>query len=491
MKLNKLIADLPCIVYGKIKSIDVSGISYDSRVTAPGNIFVAHKGTQLDGNNFIQDALDNGAIAILSDQYNPFFTNTVQMVTDNIIECKSALVIKFYGDPSRHLHVMGVTGTNGKTTVSYMLKHCADMLGEPCGLISTIEYLVGNHIFEGKNTTPDIITSQKLMKEMLKYGCKHVAMEVSSFGIMQGRIKGCNIDAAIFTNLCSEHLDVHGTMENYAQEKRKLFINLTPLQWAIFNKDCPWTEIVREGCQARTFFYGLDPSADLYATDILQDGPNLFFNIVYQREIVPFHCRLIGVHNIYNVMAALSVCVKILKAPLKQLSEIFHKFVAPSGRLEAIDGGPCSIFIDYAHTPGALKIVLTALRNALDDKGRLIIVFGCGGDRDYFKRPLMGAIAEQLADFIILTSDNPRSEEPEAILRDIQQGFLNHEKHVVEPDRAIAIEVALKWAKKEDIILIAGKGHEKIQEFKRTSYPYNDKMVVNQLISHLQVGNLL
>ncbi|MFA5250327.1 MAG: UDP-N-acetylmuramoyl-L-alanyl-D-glutamate--2,6-diaminopimelate ligase, partial [Parachlamydiales bacterium] len=364
---------------------------------------------------------------------------------------------------------------------AYLIRHFLEQNQKPTGLLGTVEYIVGKNRYPSHLTTPSAITLQKFLKEMLRSKMKAAVMEVSSHAIDQERCREIDFDAAVFTNLTQDHLDYHRSLENYAQTKARLFASLKKGSLAIVNLDDPYAALMIEKSPARLMTYGLGPRADLRAEEISVSTGGTEFSVLYQGRKERFFSALIGRFNVYNILAAAAVALEA-KIPLKKIKSALASFPQVRGRLEkASVKKDFSVFIDYAHTDDALKKVLETLGEL--KQGRLITVFGCGGDRDQLKRPKMGRIAALLSDLCVLTSDNPRKEEPGAIIRQILQGVAqeNLEKCVVEEDRFEAIKKALFMAKKGDIVLIAGKGHESYQIFKDRRVAFDDRQTVEEI----------
>ncbi len=482
VNLKQLIADLPIDLYKGGKDVPISGLCAHSKLVAPGNLFIAKKGGVEDGAKYIEEAIESGAAAILTDFPNPFLKNVSQLITKDVRAVESALASRFYGNPSHSLFTVGITGTNGKTTTSFLVKHIFDYFGFPCGMIGTIEYIIGEHHFAAELTTPEVITNQKLLKEMVKQQCKAAVMEVSSIGLEQGRVSGIHYDVAIFTNLTQEHLDYHKTMEAYAHEKTKLFSNLEHGAVAIFNEDSEWSPLMQEKCEAQKWTYGLSEEADLYAHSIELKPTQTLFSVTYRGKTLPFSWHLIGRFNIYNCLAAMAAALA-KGIGFEALPEAVSSFKAVPGRLERVENlADLHIYIDFAHTPDAIEKALSTLQEV--KQGKMITVFGCGGDRDRLKRPQMAHIAEKYSDFTIVTSDNPRSEEPLSICQEIATGFTGTH-YAIEVDRRAAIERAIEMAKPQDLILIAGKGHETYQIFARQTLPFDDRQIAQEIANRV------
>lgn len=472
---------------------NITGLSCDSRRTNEGDLFLAYQGAQANGVDYIHDALAAGAIAVAVDagfEYDAESYAVPLIPVANLRYQVGAIANRFFGYPSEHLNIVGVTGTNGKTSVCYFLAQAlAGYEGNEAGLIGTLGYGQLPRLHAGMNTTPDPITLQRLLADMCDEGINTVAMEVSSHGIEQCRVKGVKFNIAVFTNLTAEHLDYHGDMQTYAEVKRRLFLT-KELECAVINCD---DEYGRKLCaelsdKLRLVKYGI---VDEF-TEHVEDSETVTAIIRYSRieslclEIDSpwgrgqLEARLIGRFNAYNLLACLSTLC-LLNVPFHEALERLSGVSSVPGRMEpfAVQGHAC-VIVDYAHTADAMEKSLSSLRQQC--KGRLICVFGCGGDRDTHKRPEMGRIVEQYADQVIVTSDNPRNEQPESIIQDILAGMRHAERVIVTPDRAEAITCAIDSAVAEDIVLIAGKGHETYQEISGKRYPFSDRQLVRNIL---------
>ncbi|MCC5832642.1 MAG: UDP-N-acetylmuramoyl-L-alanyl-D-glutamate--2,6-diaminopimelate ligase [Chlamydiales bacterium] len=484
MNLKHLISGLPVELYKGGRDIPITGLCSHSKLVAPGNLFIAKKGTVDDGAKYIEEALASGAAAILTDLPNPFLKEVVQIIAADVSAVESEIAARYYGNPSQELFMVGVTGTNGKTTISYLVKHIFDACGLSCGMIGTIEYIIGRHHFAAQLTTPEIITNQKLLKEMVKQKCSTAVMEVSSIGLDQGRVAKIDYDAAIFTNLSQEHLDYHKTMEAYAEAKAKLFQELKPAGIAILNADSPWSARMRKDCSARLLTYGFDAHADLFAHSIELMPDQTRFCVTYQGRTLPFAWRLIGRFNVYNSLAAIGTALT-KGIPFEALPEIIAHFPSVRGRLEPVENlNGFHIYVDYAHTPDALEKALLSLYEV--KRGRILTLFGGGGNRDRTKRPQMAKAVEKYSDFAFVTSDNPRNEDPLSICEEIAQGF-KKSNFLIEVDRRSAIERAIEMANPEDLILIAGKGHETYQIFAHQTLPFDDRQIAQEIANRVSV----
>ena len=475
MKLKYLLKGLSQIEIKGSKEIEITGISSDSRTIAPGNLFIAKKGGVFDGTQFINRAIDSGASAVLTDFYDPFL-KIVQLITHQPHLYEAQLASQYYQNPSEDLLVIGVTGSKGKTTTTYLIQHLVEGLGKKCGLIGTIETKIGDHAFPSNFTTHDIVYNQKILREMLLKKCEAVAFEVSSHGLAQGRVEKIDFDFAVFTNLYPDHLDYHQTMENYAAAKKKLFLNSKSI---ILNGDSPWSEFMK-GDQ-RAFLFGIENKMDLYASSIKSDSHGMTFWVEFEGKKQKIKTSLMGLFNVYNLLGAISVGLQ-LGYNLEKISEVLSDFTSVPGRLQLVDEKQeIKVFVDHAHTGDALEAALVALRPIV--KNKLLVVFGCGGDRDPQRRQGMARSAEKWADISIITNDNPRSEDPKEICQQILSGFQGRENVEVELDRKKAIEHAIRIAEPGDVILIAGKGHEKVQIFSHQALFFDDVVVAKMALN--------
>lgn len=489
MKLKKLFKDIPVKDIKGSKEIEISGICSNSKLVSPGNLFVARKGMANDGVHYIPEALAAGASAILTDIYDPTLKNVCQIIHPDVASLEGLLATQYYQDASQELFMVGVTGTNGKTTTSFLIKHLLDQLQVPAGLVGTIEYIIGQHRYQATRTTPDVISNHKMLREMIRQECKSAVMEVTSHALEQGRVYGIDFDVAIFTNLTLDHLDYHQTMENYCLAKNKLFrllkkdkskkkVKQFPTT-AVINADSPWCEKIGEGCQAAILTYGIDHPADLQALDICLTPSGTKFKLKYKGQVIDCFWPLVGRFNVYNYLAAISVGL-VRNVPLEKLTSLMATFSAVPGRLEPVENAlGLKIYVDFAHTDDALINVFETLTEF--KTGKIITVFGCGGDRDRTKRPKMAKVSGAYSDLTIVTSDNPRTENPQAIIDDVVKGFDQGQCFETIVDRRSAIEKAIEIATEKDIILIAGKGHETYQIFAHKTIEFDDKKVAAQI----------
>lgn len=466
MKLKRLIDQIEDLTVKGSKEIEITGLCENSNLVCPGNLFIAKKGSSHDGARFIEGAVAAGANCVLTDLYDPFLSVT-QLIHPDVRQIEGLIAARYYNHPSKELKVVGITGTNGKTTTGFLTRHMLEKMGMQTGLIGTVDWIVGQSRMQGARTTPDVITCHKLLREMVTTGCKAAVMEVSSHGLDQQRVEKIDFDVAVFTNLSEEHLDYHGTMETYAEAKSKLFEQLSDDKVAILNVDDP----IHFETKARVLTYGIHHPADLMGREVQLSEKKLEFIATYEGKRVPITSKLIGGFNVSNILAAIATCFS-LGYSIEECAQSLKSFSGVKGRLQRIQNKlDLHIFVDFAHSPGALENVLKTIQTI--KKGKLITVFGAGGDRDREKRPLMGKIAEQLSDLCIVTSDNPRSEDPQVIAREIAAGF-EEGAPIIELDRKKAITKAIESAKMGDVVLIAGKGHEASQEFAHRVVPFDD-----------------
>ena len=481
MKLKALVESLPG-ARPPCRDAEIRGVTCDSRQVSGGMLFVAVSGTREDGAAYVDEAIRRGAGAIVAEKEIPGCPVPVVVVPDARAALADAAAL-FYGHPSTKLNVVGITGTNGKTTVSYLLRSIFEASGQKAGLLGTIQHSVGSRLLPSDNTTPGADTLQRYFNEMVGAGCKAAAMEVSSHALSQDRVRGIRFAASIFTNLTRDHLDYHPTFQAYREAKGRLFQMLSPKAIAVLNADDAASAYFRKRTPARVVTYGMRRKADLGAKIELStfNGTRIRLRLGSEEKVV--HTRLIGAHNAYNILAA-AACTWTMGFDLDQIKAGIENLATVPGRLEPVDvGQEFAVLVDYAHTDDALHNVLQCLKPLL--RGRLIVVFGCGGDRDRGKRPRMGRVAERHADRIIVTSDNPRSESPMSILRDIAGGIEEKSKYVIDPDRRSAIKLAITLARKDDVVLIAGKGHETVQVFKDRTKMFDDRQVSREVLNEL------
>jgi UDP-N-acetylmuramoyl-L-alanyl-D-glutamate--2,6-diaminopimelate ligase len=485
MKLDQLLSAVNPDSLPGSAGIVVSGVSCDSRCVKSGHVFVAVAGTQCEGRTFVDDALQRGAVAIVSEHDDLIGGGVFRVRVPDARAAYALMSAEFHGRPSGRLSIAGVTGTNGKTTLAFMLRDILESAGRRCGLIGTVEYRIGERSIPAGRTTPDAGCLQGLLSQMVAAGCQAASMEVSSHALDQKRVLGVDFDVGVFTNLTRDHLDYHLTFEAYYEAKRRLFTGLGrggKRATAVINADDAW------GCRlladpdvvAPRVSFGLTAAAEVRATEIRLSAEGSTFRVESPWGAAPVRLRLLGRFNVSNALAAIGAACA-MGVPLETILAALGGMQTVPGRMEAIPNNRgIHIYVDYAHTDDALSNVLMTLREIAPR--RLLLVFGCGGNRDRTKRPVMGRVAASLADYTILTSDNPRKEDPAAILSEIEAGFGSAGKHEVVENRVEAIRRAIEIAQADDIVLIAGKGHEGFQEVGSTIIPHDDRVVARRLL---------
>ena len=469
--------------------LPVTGLDYDSRKVKKGVVFFALMGTVVDGRRFAPQALEQGACAVVSDGACPQDFAGPWIEVENARQALALASRTFYQRPDERIHFTGITGTNGKTTTSYILEAILREAGKVTGLIGTIEYRLPGQVGPAANTTPESLDVMRFAAELERLGGTHLISEVSSHALALGRVYGFHFHTAVFTNFTRDHLDFHGSMEEYAAAKRLLFApeHGPAPEWAVLNADDPFTATVPH--TANTLLYGIGPNALLRAENIRSGFDGLHFDLCWEganRVIAtaPIESVLAGRINVLNILAAAGAALSY-GIPLETIARGVAACRAVPGRFERVDAGqPFLVIVDYAHTDDALRNVIHIARElASFKKGRVITLFGCGGDRDRSKRPLMGMAAAELSDYVVLTSDNPRSEDPLAIMNDALVGLRRFDTpHSVQPDRTRAIRVALEQANPGDVVLLAGKGHETYQIFKDRTIHFDDRETVREAL---------
>ena len=467
--------------------MDISGIQSDSRKVEAGFLFVAVRGTVVDGHSFMANAIEKGAVAIVCEEIPEGFEGQCTFVRiKDSAWALGKLISQWYDNPSDKLVLVGVTGTNGKTTIATLLYNMFRKMGHKVGLISTVCNYIDDEAVPTEHTTPDPLTLHSLMARMVEAGCEYAFMEVSSHSIDQKRISGLSFNGGIFTNLTRDHLDYHKTVENYLKAKKKFFDDLPASAFALTNLDDKSGMVMLQNTKAKKLTYSLRTLAD-FKGKILEshfDGTEMLIN---NREV---SVRFVGRFNAYNLLAVYGAVVTLGKDP-EEVLVILSTLHPVAGRFETIRSPKgFTVIVDYAHTPDALTNVLNGIHEVLDGNGRVITVVGCGGNRDKGKRPMMAKEAVRLSDQVILTSDNPRFEEPEAIIEDMVAGLSTADKETTLciTDRKQAIKTAIALAQKGDVILVAGKGHEDYQEIKGVKHHFDDREIVRQLIGNKETG---
>jgi UDP-N-acetylmuramoyl-L-alanyl-D-glutamate--2,6-diaminopimelate ligase len=487
MQLKTLVAAIsPRQIIGPLDRV-VESIAYDSRRVQRNGLFVALRGEKSDGHQFIEQAIEKGASVIVT-EHEVQHAHATCVVAENTRHALADLAATFYDRPVRRLKLAAVTGTNGKTTTTFLLKHICEKANMRCGLLGTVRYEIGDRVLPAVRTTPESLDVQELLAQMVNAGCKAAAMEVSSHALAQDRVRGLEWDVAIFTNLTQDHLDFHGTMENYFEAKAMLFTGLAAQQGktkptAVVNIDDRYgAQLVdRLDKKVPVVTYGVGARADFRASNYHAEFAGTSYQLDARGKSYLVRVPLIGRFNVANSMAALAAA-NSMGISLREAILSLGRSPQVPGRLEAVPAKrQFQVFVDYAHTDDALLNVLKTVRELSPRK--LIVVFGCGGDRDKQKRPLMARVADQNADYSIITSDNPRKEDPDAIIADAEKGFRS-DRYEKITDRAKAIARAIELAQPRDIVVIAGKGHEAYQEFADHTVPFDDIQVARQALEN-------
>jgi UDP-N-acetylmuramoyl-L-alanyl-D-glutamate--2,6-diaminopimelate ligase len=485
MKLGQILSSvrLPRPLSSALANLEIGGLEYDSRRVGPGFLFFAFPGSHSDGRQFAQSALAAGAAAIVSESPAPDGFDGVWLQVEHGRQALALAARNFYCQPDERLQLAGITGTNGKTTTSYLLDSVLRAAGYSTALIGTIEYHLAGRVHRAVNTTPESLDLLRMFAELEKQGGTHVTMEVSSHALELRRVYGLHFQVAVFTNLTRDHLDFHGTMEAYLGAKLKLFAGAggPPPRAAVLNRDDESIRGIKLARETLAYWYGLGPDATLRARHISSGFDGLRFDVQYGKTRFGISSRLIGKMNVYNILAACGAALSF-DIPPETIARGIAGLPSVPGRFERVDEGqPFMVVVDYAHTDDALRNVISVARG-LEPK-RVITLFGCGGDRDRTKRPLMGRAAAEASDFVVLTSDNPRSEDPLAIMNDALVGIRRVDvPHIVEPDRAAAIARAIQEAREGDIVILAGKGHETYQVLKDQTIPFDDRAVAREVL---------
>jgi len=494
MRLRDLVRPLGGVVVHGDLDREITGLTDDSRQVSQGGLFVAVKGVQSDGHRYLNQAVSSGAEALVVEA-GRVPAATLDALGVPVIEVRDSrhvlgvLAGRFHGDPSHRLKMIGVTGTNGKTTTTYLCKSVLEAAGARVGLIGTVAYLIGNERIEASHTTPGAVELQGLFRRMADAASDAAVMEVSSHALALDRTAGCEFGTAVFTNLTQDHLDFHADMEDYFQAKLRLFAGLGPQGRAIVNLDDPHGARVAAATRAKVWTYAVDRPADLRAGDIRISLKGVGFTAQTPAGALALRSPLVGRHNVYNILAAVGVGLEQGIA-LPTIAEGIAALTNVPGRFERVEAGQSfTVVVDYAHTEDALFRLLTTAE--VVKTGRIITVFGCGGDRDRGKRSKMGRVSAVYSDVVVVTSDNPRTEDPGAIISEIIPGVqaglreAGHGRYVVHADRRAAIEEAVRMAQPGDLVLIAGKGHENYQIIGTNKHPFDDRVVAREAIEAL------
>jgi UDP-N-acetylmuramoyl-L-alanyl-D-glutamate--2,6-diaminopimelate ligase len=486
MRLESITRNIqPLIIRGSLHH-DIEGISYDSRQVRKGHLFVAVPGGRQNGADYIDEAIRRGAVAVVSEtDVSVGHRDVAHLLVDDARLALAEISSAFYQHPSERIELFGVTGTNGKTTVSFMIRHILEHAERHAGLIGTVRYEIGQRIIPASRTTPEAPDIHFMLDQMLKAGCHSAVMEVSSHALDQKRVYGVDFDVGVFTNLTRDHLDYHHNMEDYFRAKSLLFRSLGQMSKhaaAAINIDDPWGMRLAGvgGLAADMIPYGFHPGAAVRAEDLELQPMGSVFRLISPWGEADVGLTLPGRYNVSNALAAITACGARGISP-EVMADALHKMPPVPGRLQQLNGrNGVRAYVDYAHTDDALANVLKTLREITP--GKVWVVFGCGGNRDATKRPVMGAVASAYADQVILTNDNPRKEDPAKILAEIEAGMTEGTTYKVIPDREQAIATALTGAKDGDVVLIAGKGHETYQEFATTVVPFDDVEVARKYL---------
>lgn len=466
-------------------NIDVHDLVIDSRNVKPGSCFIALKGTRTDGQIYIKAAVEKGAVAVICEAFPAALNENITYVqVENAAEAAGYMSHNFYGEPSLKLKLIGVTGTNGKTTIATILWKLFTALGYKSGLISTVQNQVGNEVIAATHTTPDAVSINALLSQMADAGCTYVFMECSSHAIHQHRITGLQFRGALFSNITHDHLDYHKTFDEYIRVKKSWFDKLPPTAFALSNADDKRGLVMLQNTSAKKYFYSLKTMAD-FKGKILDNSLDGLHMTVNDKEV---YFRLIGEFNAYNLLAVYGTAVCLGEDKDRTL-QLLSSLDGAEGRFDYMVSKKEKVkgIVDYAHTPDALLNVLATIKNLRQGNEQIITVVGCGGDRDKTKRPVMAEVACEYSDKVIFTSDNPRSEDPMEILKDMQAGVnaVTKKKVISIADRKEAIKTAVSLANREDIVLVAGKGHEKYQEINSVKYDFDDKKILNEMFELL------
>lgn len=483
MRLRNLVDSIDYIELVNLYDLssEMEGISYNSKKTKPNDLFICLTGEHVDGHEFAEEALANGAIACVVERR--LSIDAPQIVVSSTEEMIARIANLFYAEPSTKLNIIGVTGTNGKTTVTHLIQKLYEAFGQKCALIGTLghKFSSGEPYLDAKHTTPQAPELQSVLYDINEKCIDNVVMEVSSHSLVQHRVDYVDFNGAVFTNLTQDHLDFHITMNNYFKAKAILFDNLVAGDFAVINADDEYAPRFLDVISptVSTYTYGVGTKADVMAKDIMFKNDGAEFTCVVKGREYKTVLSMNGMFSVYNVLAALTTALA-LGFDIEKSIRVLEKIKGVAGRFETVVTKP-AVIVDYAHTPDGLENVLKAAKEITPEGGKLICIFGCGGDRDATKRPKMGKIAEELADKVIVTSDNPRSENPQQIITDILAGFKSVNDVIVEPDRELAIKEAYKLANANDVVLVAGKGHEDYQILADETIHFDDREKVREI----------
>lgn len=482
MELTQLLNSVHVIqVTGEVQRRDVADIVYDSKKVQKNSVFVAIKGYKTDGHKFLQDAINKGAVAVVVEDDNAIPDDLIahsQIAKILVSDCRKALAELskgFYRDPSSKLKLVGITGTNGKTTSTFILRNILQNVGYKTGLIGTIANYIGEEKVDSKLTTPESNDLNRMFYDMIQAGCEDVVMEVSSHSLVLNRVYGLDFKAAMFSNITSDHLDFHNTFDEYLNAKKILFDGLSEKSFAIINSDDSSSNKIIKDCKAKIVGYGVSDNSDYQIKNISYDLNGTDFTITHNKVDYKIHTSLIGTFNAYNATSAFATA-HCLGVDAEKIVDGIKCALQVPGRFEVLGSGKKKVIVDYSHTADSLEKALQAVREIVKDKNQVVTVFGCGGDRDKTKRPVMGKVASELSDKVIISSDNPRTENPYEIIEDIKKG-ISKNNYTVEENREEAIKKAIQSSDENAVILIAGKGHENYQEINGVRNHFSDREI--------------
>jgi UDP-N-acetylmuramoyl-L-alanyl-D-glutamate--2,6-diaminopimelate ligase len=486
-KLDELICSLYEYKKTSSKNPIIKSIEMDSRMVQDGSLFICIEGYTVDGHDYVLQAIENGAVAIISEK--PLNVEIPVVLVKDTKRAMAVLANVFYDHPTTKFSLIGVTGTNGKTTTTHLIEKILNDTNKKTGLIGTMYMKIADQTLETKNTTPESLSLQQIFAKMVEQGVDSAIMEVSSHALHLGRVRGCDFNIAVFTNLTQDHLDYHETMEAYRNAKGLLFAQLGntycngTVKIAVLNGDDPASKEYEKMTSAQIVTYGIENECDVRATNIKITAQGTSFNVNAQGKKATVQLKMIGKFSVYNALAAMTACL-VDGVSLDSIINSLESVEGVSGRFEPVDAGqPFTVIVDYAHTPDSLENVLKTVKEFA--QGEIHVVVGCGGDRDKTKRPLMAKIASELGDYVILTSDNPRSEDPKQIIIDMEKGISTHRGHVSIVDRKEAITYAIDHAKEKDVIVIAGKGHETYQIIGKETIFFDDRIIAANAIKEM------
>ena len=474
MTLKELLKNIDAKITGNCDA-EIKGIAYDSRKVKEGFLFVAIKGFETDGHKYIESAVNNGAVAVLGEE--DIACACTYAKTSDTRKALALLSAEFFDHPEKKLKIIGLTGTNGKTTTTYLIRQILMLKGFRCDLIGTNQTIIGDEIIESSRTTPESFDLFEIFSKMASSGGEYVVMEVSSHSLELDRVYGVTFETAVLTNITQDHLDFHKTMDNYARAKAKIF---SMSKSGAINADDSYCNLMQEYAKGKAITYSIDNNSDVHAENIRISERGVIFTLNHDGQEREMRLGIPGKFSVYNALAAICACRNIgIEMTDIEKGLVLAKSI--KGRIEVVrTNTPYTIIIDYAHTPDGMENIISAVRAFA--KARVITVFGCGGNRDATKRPKMGAIAEELSDIAVVTSDNPRCEEPMAIIEDILKG-MKKDNHVIVENRKEAIKYAMGIAKQDDIIILAGKGHETYQEINHVKHDFDERVVIKEILA--------